>query len=186
MATPPAKRSDPSGDRTKHFVTQQHWRAYVTYIISVSTDMNVDVWYTTALQFYILKISFDPSISWFFFLCFIVSVWPHLPSLGIDHTSPLFGKMADLETMGRHLTFLGSSAWCYLRGIKSLVPLRDSVMSWWVPTLCPEKQKGKQKAAVLARFWNLSLPERCICNKSLKITRHRNMRLGSKWKAKPP
>lgn len=68
MATPPAKRSDPSGDRTKHFVTQQHWRAYVTYIISVSTDMNVDVWYTTALQFYILMISFDPSISWFFFL----------------------------------------------------------------------------------------------------------------------
>lgn len=68
MATPPAKRSDPSGDRTKHFVTQQHWRAYVTYIISVSTDMNVDVWYTTALQFYILMISFDPSISWFFLL----------------------------------------------------------------------------------------------------------------------
>lgn len=161
------------------------WIHY-THHFCVSTDMNVHVWYTTALQFYILMISFDPSISWFSFLCFIVSIWPHLPSPGIDHTGPLFGKMVDLEPMGRHLTFLGCFAWCYLRGIKSLVPLRDSVMSWWIPMFFPEKQKAKQKAAVLARFWNLSLPEGCVCNKNLKITRHRSMRLGSKWKAKPP
>lgn len=139
-----------------HQVTRQNilWHGntgvYTLHTSFLSTDMNVHVWYTTALQFYILMISFDPSISWFSFLCFIVSIWPHLPSPGIDHTSPLFGKMIDLETMGRHLTFLGCFAWCYLRGIKSLVPLRDRVMSWWIPMLFPEKQKAKQKAAVLA------------------------------------
>lgn len=60
------------------------------------------------------------------------------PISGIDQPSLLFSKTVDLESMGRHLTFLSCFAWCYLRGIQSLVPLRDGVMSWWMPMPCPE------------------------------------------------
>lgn len=64
------------------------------------------------------------------------------PTSGIDHLSLLLGKTLDLESMGKHLTFLSCFVWCYLRGIQSLVPLRDSVMSWWMPMLCSEGHTG--------------------------------------------
>lgn len=165
MATPPAKRSDPSGDKTKHFVTRQHWRVYITYIISV-------YWYEcTCLIHNSFTVLHPYDLIWPKYLLIFLSLF---------HRQHLTSSPISRNRSYKSIIWQDDWPWDYgqashVPGLLCLVLLErdqefsptqgqsDELMN---PHAFPRKAESKAKSCCAGQFRNLSLPEGCIVIKT--------------------